>query len=437
MASGKLEIRESHVEEINRKSDALYQLIKHLLNSGVRVDAVGLQCHLNVNRSYDWENVKKNIQRFKDLGVEVYITELDVSMGWEWKKGGPFPKDYEKLQAERYYGMVKAAREAGMHRIDFWGLSEAYNKHWLAGQNARLVDEQFQPRPIYQAVLKALYDTQLTKASSLLSADPLYTQEGNDPSFGDVLKGSGGKAGERFNKGGALGSRIHVNHALLEQQVGKIGPIPKDIGLHTEFSGGINRKEFAKWTRWYQEDGNVQVFRLFKGEQNIRGGGEQDGSPGRVEVFAKPLAVTAGTWHEYEATYTIIKPVGACIFQLFHDGKDKAGHALLWPLHLDMTAQGEIHVLRRRPESDAEKKVTLAENLVGKSLSVKVRANGEDWEVYQKDPLDQGPWKLVTKGSYTKAQGKISFRWGMYCGSKKGQSVPNDALLFVTGVKIR
>ena len=67
-----------------------------------------------------------------------------------------------------------------------------------------------------------------------------------------------------------------------------------------------------------------------------------------------------------------------------------------------------------------------------------IRANGEDYEVYQKDPLDEGPWKLVTKGSFTKAKdNKISFRWGMYCGSKKGQAVPNDALLFVTGVTIR
>jgi endo-1,4-beta-xylanase len=160
VASGKLEIRESRVEEINRKSDALYQLIKHLLNSGVRVDAVGFQGHLNVNRSYDWDSIKKNIRRFKDLGLEVYITELDVSMGMGWKKGDPFPRDYEKLQAERFYGIVKAAREAGVHRIDVWGLSEADNQYWLVGQNPRLFDEQFKPRAIYQAVLKALYDTQ-------------------------------------------------------------------------------------------------------------------------------------------------------------------------------------------------------------------------------------------------------------------------------------
>ena len=162
LASGKLEIRESRVEEINRKSDALYQLIKHLLNSGVRVDAVGFQGHLNVNRAYDWASVKNNIRRFKDLGLDVYITELDVSMGMGWKMGDPFPADYEKLQAERFYGLVKAAREAGVHRIDVWGLSEAVNQHWLVGQKARLFDEQFQPRATYQAVLRALYDTQPT-----------------------------------------------------------------------------------------------------------------------------------------------------------------------------------------------------------------------------------------------------------------------------------
>jgi hypothetical protein len=75
---------------------------------------------------------------------------------------------------------------------------------------------------------------------------------------------------------------------------------------------------------------------------------------------------------------------------------------------------------------------------VGKSLSIKVRANGTDYEVYQKAPLDEGPWKLVTKGSFTPAkENKISFRWGMYCGSKKGESIRKDALLFVTGVTIR
>ncbi|MCX7008383.1 MAG: hypothetical protein NTY53_14235 [Kiritimatiellaeota bacterium] len=268
-------------------------------------------------------------------------------------------------------------------------------------------------------------------ATSPLSAEPLYTQEGSDPSFADVQKNSGGKAGERFNRGGAPGSRIHVNQELLEKQVGKPGPIPKDLGLHTEFSGGINRKDFAQWTRWYQEDGNVQVFRLFKGEQNIRGGEAKDGSPGRVEIFTHNLTAAPGTWREWEGTYTVIQPARACIFQLFHEGS-------LWPFHIELSEKGDIYFLRRHPVAGMEREIVMAKDMVGKSLGVKVRANGAEYEVYQKAPLDAGPWKLVTKGSYTKAKdNKISFRWGMYCGSKKGQSVPNDALLFVTGATIR
>lgn len=261
-------------------------------------------------------------------------------------------------------------------------------------------------------------------------AEPLYTCEGTDPSFASILERGDIKPGERFSEGPVLGSRITVNKELLEKQVGKIGPIPKDIGIHTEISGGISRKDFDKWTRWYQEDGNVQVFRLFKGEQNIRGGTGKDASPGRIEAFSKALTVAPGTWREWEATYTVIKPLGACIFQLMHEGS-------LWPFHIDMTAAGQIHFLRRRPVPGLEREIVMARDMAGKSLRIKVRANGEEYEVYQKAPLDDGPWKLVTKGSYTRAKdNKISFRWGMYAGSKKGESISNDAMILVTGAAI-
>lgn len=260
----------------------------------------------------------------------------------------------------------------------------------------------------------------------------LYTQEGTDPSFAALLESGSIKPGERFSKGPVLGSRIHVNKQLLERQIGKPGAIPQAIGLHTEVCGdNIGRKNFGQWTRWYQEDGNVQIFRLFKGEQNIRGGSGKDGSPGRIEAYSRALTVAPGTWREWEGTYTIVEPVGACIFQLMHEGS-------LWPMHIDMSDKGEIHFLRRRPVPGMERIIPMAENMVGKSLSIKVRANGENYEVYQKAPLDKGPWKLVTKGTGPKAEdSKIQFRWGMYCGSKKGLTVPIDALLFVTGVTIK
>ncbi len=273
--------------------------------------------------------------------------------------------------------------------------------------------------------------------ANLNAAEALFIREGADESFATLIENGTLKPDQRFAKLTVLGSRIDVNNDLLEKQVGKTGAISKDIGLHTQNSGGIPRKDFTNWTRWYQEDGNTQIFRLFKDEQNIRSGTGDKASPGRVETYSKSLTVESGTWKEWEATYTIIDPIGANIFQLFHEGKDAKGAALLWAFHIRMNDNGDIYFSRRRPIAGMEDRITLAENMTGKSLSIKVRANGNEYEVYQKPPLDE-TWKLVTKGSYHQAEdNKISFRWGMYCGSKSGMSTKKDAMMFVTGATIR
>ncbi len=94
--------------------------------------------------------------------------------------------------------------------------------------------------PIQTSLFSALLST------SLLSAEPLYTREGTDPSFADILKGSGVKVGDTISQGPVLGSRIQVNHELLEQPVGKSGSIPKD----TDESYEVNQNSPLDHTRW-------------------------------------------------------------------------------------------------------------------------------------------------------------------------------------------
>jgi hypothetical protein len=279
--------------------------------------------------------------------------------------------------------------------------------------------------------MKPLRIVAVILANGFCSADPLYTSEGKDPSFPEVLASGAIKPGERFSKGPVFGSTIRVNKDLLEKQTGKTGPLEKNIRLHTQGSGGISRNEFKNWTRWYQEDGNTQIFRLFAGEQNIRGGVGKSGSPGRVETFSKPIAVAPGSWHEWEGIYTPVKPVGANIFQLFHDGH-------LWAFHIRMSDNGEIYFARRRKIPGFEQRIVLATSMAGKSIAIKVRANGENYEVFKRNPVGGGDWELVTKGHYLKAnENKISFRWGMYCGSRAGESVKRDAMLLVSGANFR
>jgi hypothetical protein len=115
-------------------------------------------------------------------------------------------------------------------------------------------------------------------------------------------------------------------------------PIPKDIAIHTLANSVIPRKDFPKWTRWYQEDGNTQIFRLFKGEYNVRN--DRKGAP-RVEAFSRLKWKRGGGWHEWEGTYTIIKPPGGAIFQAKNPTLD-------WSVMINLSEQGDVVLNHRR-----------------------------------------------------------------------------------------
>jgi hypothetical protein len=139
--------------------------------------------------------------------------------------------------------------------------------------------------------------------SSKAAAEPLYRQDGTDPSFAALMERKAFPVGKN-SKGGVTGSAIDIDDAQLANVPTADNPIPKDIAIHTLCSSYIPREDFAKWTRWYQEDGNTQVFRLFKGEHNVR---NDRANSARIEAFGGPR-FARGDWHEWEGTYTIVKP---------------------------------------------------------------------------------------------------------------------------------
>jgi hypothetical protein len=89
---------------------------------------------------------------------------------------------------------------------------------------------------------------------------------------------------------------------------------------------------------------------LLEGDQSFRAG-----IPG----------VKPGTCREWKATHMIIKPHGARISQLFHDGGQ------LWPFHLVMSDEGDIRFNRRPSAPGLPRQLVLAEKMVGKPLSIK------------------------------------------------------------------
>lgn len=150
--NNKLELRDNGIEfPDNDEYQMFYQLVKHLLNQGVPLDAVGFQTHLSTEQTYDWEGLKNNIKRYKDLGLEVYITELDV--------GNDGTKQGRKKQKQYYYNVVKAAREGGVDQIHLWGLNDGQMGDYREDEFAHLFEGYMKPKPAYYGFQQALSDS--------------------------------------------------------------------------------------------------------------------------------------------------------------------------------------------------------------------------------------------------------------------------------------
>lgn len=239
----------------------------------------------------------------------------------------------------------------------------------------------------------------------------LYTQNGSDPSFKALLANDVIPVGRNSRKG-VKGSTIDVTNALVERGKNADNPIPRNIRIHTLCNSFIPRRDFPKWTRWYQEDGHTQVFRLFKGEHNVR---NSRPNAARIEAFSA-LKWKRGEWHEWSGIYTIVKPHGCAIFQ----AKNNKNH---WSVMINMSDDGNIKLNHRRHKKDK----IIARNMTGKSFHLRIRDNGHNYEVYLNG-------EKVGTGHFDRPEGHTSFRWGMYVGNNP---VRHDAMIFVTGASFK
>ncbi|MGI9109265.1 MAG: hypothetical protein ACR2KA_04495 [Opitutales bacterium] len=234
----------------------------------------------------------------------------------------------------------------------------------------------------------------------------LYTQTGTDPSFKELV----GENKAALTQG-AKGSKIAVNLAVVEELPEARRPIAKDINLHTLPDSSIPRKDFPKWTRWYQEDGHTQIFRLFPDEVNLHSARPL---AARVEAFSKTQWTEAqGNWHEWSGVVTPINPVGMSL-QVKNSVND-------WAMNITIRENGDVLLDHRRAED-----VVIAHGMLRKSFLLRVRDNGLDYEVYLNG-------HKAGEGRYKRPEGKTCFRWGMYVGEHE---VRREAMILFSGVTI-
>jgi endo-1,4-beta-xylanase len=140
------------IEELNKKSDAVYKLIKKLLKKGVPIHGIGLQMHLLEEIHTDPKSVEKNIRRFKRLGLEVSITEMDVRI----KK--PITQRKLENQAKTYSDILKTALKTGCKTFIMWGFTDAHSwiPWWFKDyDDALILDKNYKPKPAYYSLKEA------------------------------------------------------------------------------------------------------------------------------------------------------------------------------------------------------------------------------------------------------------------------------------------
>ncbi len=149
---------EAEGENLNHKSDAIYAMVKDFKLRGVPIDGVGLQMHI-FHPDLDAASLAANIARLTALGLQVHITELDVSLPLD-ATGKPAQEELLR-QAEIYRGVARAClQNRGCTAIQTWGFTDKYSwigSHSHGTQGSALpFDRSYQPKPAYAAIMEEL-----------------------------------------------------------------------------------------------------------------------------------------------------------------------------------------------------------------------------------------------------------------------------------------
>jgi endo-1,4-beta-xylanase len=146
-------------EGVGRKSDAVYAMVKDLKQRGVPIDGVGLQMHVT-GVELDTDAITRNIARLSALGVQVHITELDVSLPVD-ANGITASSDDLKAQADVYGRIIRICLQTpACTAIQTWGFTDKYS--WIGSHShhtrgaALPLDSVYKPKPAYRAIFEEL-----------------------------------------------------------------------------------------------------------------------------------------------------------------------------------------------------------------------------------------------------------------------------------------
>ena len=130
----------------NKQAYIISDILKPLVEKNL-IDGVGMQSHISM--SYPTIDLYKSaMQQYADLGLEVQVTELDVS-----EKSNEYAN--QLALAQRYqdvFKMYKEMKDSGVNlsAVVIWGITDSTS--WIGGYPL-LFDKDYQAKPSYYAVV--------------------------------------------------------------------------------------------------------------------------------------------------------------------------------------------------------------------------------------------------------------------------------------------
>jgi endo-1,4-beta-xylanase len=166
--NAKLYLNDYNIEGQNAKSDGMYNLVASLKAQGVPIDGVGFESHFILGQVPS--SMKANMARFAALGLNVAVTELDDRI--------QLPASSANLQQQATdYATVIAdcLGVSGCVGVSQWGVGDADS--WIPGAfqgygSATMYDQNYQPKPAYNASVTALGGSTGGSSSSTPSSTP-------------------------------------------------------------------------------------------------------------------------------------------------------------------------------------------------------------------------------------------------------------------------
>lgn len=149
------------------KRQKIYQMLQSYKSKGVPIDGMGIQAHWSIYYP-DMKTIQETIDLFAEMGLDVQITELDVSV---YPPGGDrrekteadidiFTEEMNNRLTAQYdsiFRVLRANRDK-ISAVTFWNVSDRYS--WLDFFPVRgrknyplLFDQNYQPKDAYYKVI--------------------------------------------------------------------------------------------------------------------------------------------------------------------------------------------------------------------------------------------------------------------------------------------